>query len=185
LTPDLREVPSWLLANSLKRRVAANSGAYTDCDALAEFSAIAADRSQTNEQFISSFGALIPRQAASSVLKYWNTSAVTLWSSGPSGFAKPFQNTIDDSPNGNGDQGHHFAAFFEFGYQYGGAIGGVAADVFELTEAFVNALKGQGFNLNGGDITLGLVAAQLGSNLKAGTMTRGGISSEIQRLCNK
>lgn len=48
-----------------------------------------------------------------------------------------------------------------------------------------NALKGQGFNLNGGDITLGLVAAQLGSNLKAGKITRGDISSEIQRLCNK
>src|SRR5207302_1701058 len=99
---------SWLLANGLKNKVAGSKGAYSDCDALAEFASISADRSQTNEQFISNFGALIPRQAASSVLKYWNTTAVTFWSSGPSGFAKPFQNTADDSPNGNGDQGHHF-----------------------------------------------------------------------------
>jgi len=133
---------------------------------------------------MSDFGALVPKQAASSVLKYWNTNAVTLWSSGPSGFAKPFQNTTDDSSNGNGDQGHHFAAFFEFGYQYGGAVGGVATDIFELTESFIGMLKGQGFSLNGGDIALGLVAAQIGSDLKAGKISREGVSSEIQRLCN-
>jgi hypothetical protein len=59
-----------------------------------------------------------------------------------SGFAKLFQNTIDNSLNGNGDQGHQVAAFCGFGYQYGGAIGGVAADIFELTETFIGMLKG-------------------------------------------
>jgi RHS repeat-associated protein len=180
LTPQ----QSWLLASGLKAKVAASGGRYTDCDALADFAGIAADRSQNDRQFMSDFGALVPEQAASSVLRYYSKVAVLLWSAGPSGFAKAFQNSTDDSPKGNSDQGHHFAAFFEFGYQYGGDIGGVATNIFELTESFIASMKGQGFNLNSGDMVLGMVAAQIGSDLRSGKITRDQVSSEIRRLCN-
>lgn len=53
------------------------------------------------------------------------------------GYGVGYQNTRDDSPDGNGDQGHHFAAFFELGYLYPNAPGGFLAEAFEWGEALL------------------------------------------------
>ncbi len=103
---------------------------------------------------------------------------VYLWSSGSSGYVTPYQNTVDDSPKGNGDQGHHFAAFFEYGYLHLNAPGGGGATVFEWLEALVG-----GGPANDGDINLGMVAFQIGADLATGKIKTSAVGQRIENLC--
>jgi RHS repeat-associated protein len=101
--------------------------AYSPCDALADFANGLADSNLTPIQFAQAFTTpLVPRQFATLAggLLYYSGSPQTvfLWSSGPSGYAASYQNTTPDSTAGNGDQGHHFAAFFEFGFLHPNAV---------------------------------------------------------------
>jgi hypothetical protein len=65
-----------------------------------------------------------------------------MYAGGANGFSSSYQNTVPDSAAGNGDQAHHFAGFFEYGFLYG-YDGGVGAAAFEAAEA---ALKGTSLN---------------------------------------
>ena len=152
------------------------------CDALAQFASGIAVAVKNNDQFVKDFGVLVPEQFASRVgLWYYNSQPVLFWSSGPSGYSAGFQNTVDDSPSGNGDQGHHFAAFFEYGYLHPNAPGGVIATIFEEFEAGFG-IKGP---INEGDINLGIVAFKIGADLSNQTINRSDVAKKIQELCTQ
>jgi hypothetical protein len=61
--------------------------------------------------------------------------------------------------DGSVDQGHHFAAFFQFGYCY--VLGDTEASA--ALEIAQSVMRGQ--SLNTGDIRLGAAAASLGAKL--------------------
>jgi hypothetical protein len=126
---------------------------------------------------------LVPNVIASQVgLTYWNTQAVILNTGQASGYAKIYQNTVPDNANNNGDQGHHFAAFLELGYQFGGdgSLASIASAVYEYAQAL-----GQGATLNKGDIQLGITAAQIGAGLRNGNISAGQVGGIINySICN-
>src|SRR5437016_8208076 len=79
--------------------------------------------------------------------------------------------------NWNGDQGHHFAAFFQYGYKYGGAAGSIGSAVFELLQAALGSVAGK--TLNMGDVQLGIDAALMGASLHSGP-SQGEIGQHIR-----
>ena len=171
---------AWKLAQSYQTKVRA--GKMTDCQALAAFSDDAASVSQTPEQFIKDFGVLIPGILVSQAgLKYYSSAAVALNTGQASGYQRDYQNSTPDNPatGWNGDQGHHFAAFFEFGYLYGNAAGNNMASLYEQ----VQGLRDGGTNQ--GDVELGKVAASLGAGLKSGSYDPGQIGEMIRGLLCK
>ena len=74
----------------------------------------------------------------------------------------------------NGDQGHHFAAFFEYGYEHPDLGVFFAPGAFEGLEAWLKDQK-----LNMGDVALGMAAAQVGADLKTGVIHIGDVTSAI------
>jgi hypothetical protein len=122
---------------------------------------------------------LVPTQPSSSMLKYTTNSPVFLNTGPASGYLAVYQNTTPDNPvtGANGDQGHHFAAFFEFGYHFGALAGTGASAAFELFEAAFGTLNG---TLNMGDIQLGITASALGADLKAGRISADQVGLAIQ-----
>lgn len=171
---------AWLLAKGFSDRVKAAGGKYTDCEALVDFAHDAADVSKTSDQFVQAFAALIPKTLVGDLgLKWYSAQAVFLNTGRASGFSAPFQNTVPDNPRTgwNGDQGHHFAAFFEYGY-LNPRIGVSVAVLYEYLQA--------GFGLyapiNQGDINVGIVAAELGAALKNGSDPNS-VADAIAALC--
>jgi hypothetical protein len=131
------------------------AGTLTDCQGLAAFASTMASISQNSSEMIESFGVLTPMQFASRIgAVASNSQAVFLNTGQASGYAPAYQNSTPDGgygdPSWNGDQGHHFAAFFQFGYLYGPVAGAAAVDIFEGAEALLN-----GGPLNQGDVNLG------------------------------
>jgi hypothetical protein len=173
---------AWTLAKSYQTKVAA--GNLTDCQALAGFSDDAAASGGTNDQFVSDFGVLVPKGTAASIgLNSYNTAAVALNTGQASGYQSIYQNTIPDnqSTGWNGDQGHHFAAFFEFGYQYGGTAGSITSALYEWAQAAF----GGNDPINMGDIQSGISAALIGSGLKSGDIAAGAVGGMIRNsICN-
>jgi hypothetical protein len=156
-----------------------------DCDALANFARDVAATTQNATQFVQDLSVLIPETFLDSLplvgLKWWTSSPVILNTGQASGYQAEYQNTLPDHPElgpvlGNGDQGHHFAAYLEFGFQYGGAAGDIGSYLGELLQSV-----GSG-NLNQGDILLGRVAANIGAALKNGLSPIDSIL-DISSLC--
>ena len=154
----------------------------SDCEALADFSDTMASGSESDNQFIRDFGVLTPAGLAanvSGIATSGKTDLVYLNTGQASGFANVYQNTVPDGrandPSWNGDQGHHFAAFLQWGYNHP-LLGATAAYSYEQLQAVF------GFNgpVNEGDINLGMVAAKWGSDLKAGTISRSELGEKIQ-----
>jgi hypothetical protein len=150
-----------------------NGTTYTDCHALSDYASAAAYNSST-AHFVMSFMNLVPNTPGIPSVGH----EVILYNGGDNGFASQFQNTVDDGPNGNCDQSHHFAAFLEFGYQFGAAAGVTEANVLEIWQSFKN-----GGPINQGDILLGEMAAQLGAALRSGTATISYALKQIQGPC--
>jgi RHS repeat-associated protein len=167
---------AWILADQFRKAVDPKKG-FTECQALVGF-ANAVGQSATAYQFVRDLGVLAPNTtAAKAGLSYWNTAAVSLYNhAGDNGFIPGFQNTLPDSTAGNGDQVHHFAAFFEYGFANGAFAGGVMALAFEQVE-------GWNSSVNDGDVSLGILASQWGADLKAGKLSPSDIGSKIQGLC--
>ena len=155
---------------------------------MADYGSAAADGADPAD-LNRAFGNLTPGQRASNVAGI-STSAnpVFLYAGGSNGFAAQYQNTIPDagagSPN-NGDQGHHFAAFFQIGFAYGAGFGDALARIFEGGEMFFNNLAGSVGPLNSGDIALGMAAVQIGADLASGRISTSGAAGRIRSLCNK
>ncbi len=97
----------------------------------------------------------------------------------PSGYLPQFQNTLDDQPGWNGDQGHHFAAFFDLGY-FSGRTARLVAVIYERGQAAARETA-----VNQGDIDLGIQAAQIGLELGSGTIGVGDVAGRIQNLCRR
>ena len=156
----------------------------TDCEALARFAEAAANSALTDSEFVRDFGVLTPNVTVATLAPgiASSISPVALWTSGePSGYASQFQNTLDDTSTGNGDQGHHFAAYFQFGWNYGASAGSTASWWGEQ----IQALK-RGEPLNQGDVNLGIAAAMIGSQLASGAITADQVGGRIRDVvCKK
>ena len=163
-------------------------GYMTDCQGLAALAQYFADQSATTQQFVNDFGVLTPKGGSSVAGIAWNSNPVYLNLPGESsGYQTQFQNTVPDNPTTgwNGDQGHHFAAFFEFGFKYGNLLGGTLGSAAGAVTAFaLEYFQGptEGNVLNQGDINLGVAAAELGSALASGNASMSDIPSAIQNL---
>jgi hypothetical protein len=92
-----------------------------------------------------------------------------------SGFAPQYQNDPPDFQNWNGDQTHHFAAFFRVGYNKL-TLSGKPALTFEGAEAFLGCIKKlvggrpEAEPLNQSDVQLGDLAQRLGQQMANGTL---------------
>lgn len=150
----------------------------SDCEALAEF-ADAAATSNTASGFVQDFGLLTPKQFASTITGVGTASPPIYMGTGqPSGYLLQYQNT---PASDSSDQGHHFAAFFQLGFLYGAADASAFAIDFEILEAGFNFQ-----NINFGDISLGIAAAELGAEVKSGAISPGSVGTWIrQNLCAK
>ena len=100
-----------------------------------------------------------------------------------SGFRGDYQNTLPDgrrgNPSWNGDQAHHFAAFFQFGYRHRATAGENASSILEYFQGLDSGV------MNLGDVRLGNVAAQTGADLRAGLIGREDVGQRIsETLCN-
>ena len=88
----------------------------------------------------------------------------------PTGFTEQFAN-VGNEPSTN-DQSHHFAAFFQLGFRAGKEVGVFAAQLYDAHTG------------NSGDRALGQWAAELGAQLRAGTITQDQVSQRIRStLC--
>jgi RHS repeat-associated protein len=181
--PPLTSQQAWTLAYDFQRQV---QFGMNDCQALAGFAADVADATGTDDEFVKDFAALIPKINATQIgLRWFNSMALFLNTGQTSGYLQPFQNTVPDNPmtGWNGDQGHHFAAFFEFGYQYA-SLGPGSLSFFAYAYEWGQAGGSLLAPINWGDVRLGGVAAMIGYDLKMGYTTRGAVSSQISdTLC--
>jgi len=170
---------AWALAKGYQQAV--KNGVLNDCQALADFAADVADQAANVNQFVRDFGVLTPAPGSSTPGTgiAWNSSPVALNTGQASGYATQYQNTIPDNPatGWNGDQGHHFAAFFQFGYLHGAAAGQVLAFGMEWWQGTMSGV------LNVGDVALGEVAAQIGADLASGH-DMGAAANAIRGLCS-
>jgi hypothetical protein len=173
-----------LASEALEIQNLVNKGTISDCEGLAEFAdAAAAESGKNASAFIADFGLLTPSQLASILTPGVSTGnpSVPLNTGQQSGYLPPFQNTQPDNPYTNGDQGHHFAAFFQVGFFWGGAVAAALALDFEVLEA-----GGNFQNLNMGDIRLGTAAGDLGAAVRSGAISPSGVGAWIrQNLCAK
>ena len=147
-----------LRSYALSLRTQVNAGRVRDCDALADF-ATAAGTGATAKQLEQDFGLLVPTDWRTQGIPSSNSSVGFV--SPTSAFQTQYQNTNGDTT----DQTHHFAAFFELGFQLGLNSATALAEAFETWEGIKDPL---GFNQ--GDVNLAIAAASLGAQLKQGTI---------------
>jgi hypothetical protein len=163
------------------------SGQMTDCQALAQFTDDNSAKSTT--AFFQSFGVLTPSQFGTGFSGIASaTGYITLNAGQASGFQSQYQNTAPDNPvtGWNGDQGHHFAAFFQLGQEWAPPSSYIGSALFEVGESLVNLVKGQGWDLNDGDIRLGAQAAGLGWAVSKGLIAPKDVGSWIRsNICAK
>jgi RHS repeat-associated protein len=162
-------------------------GQMTDCQALAQFADDNAAKSST--AFFQSFGVLTPSQFGTDVSDIASsTSPIKLNSGQASGFQSEYQNTTPDNPTSgwNGDQGHHFAAFFQLGQEWNPPASYIGSALFEVGESLLHLIKGQGWDLNDGDIRLGAQAAGLGWAVSKGLVAAKDVGNWIRNnICAK
>jgi RHS repeat-associated protein len=161
------------LAQRIARTVA--TGSISDCTGLADFAAGAAAISTSSAQFESAFSVLTPPANFESLTGVsWNTDPVVLGghTGEVSGFATQYQDGYG-SPSGanNSDQAHHFAAFFQLGYNLPPGLSNFGAYFQEWFEGTLS---------NQGDINLAIAAASLGYAVRNGSLSPSQVSSAIQ-----
>lgn len=147
-----------------------NGTSYTNCQALGDYAGAAAYDNNSAAKFVNDFTNLIPGL---------NGNTLVLYNGGDNGFLGAYQNTVNDSPQGNGDQAHHFAGFLLLGYNTASSgVAGLGAIVWEQLEAAAN-----GGPVNAGDVALGIQAAMIGAGLRNGTTSVSGAVKQVQGLC--
>ena len=155
-----------------------NGKTYTNCQALTDYAGAAAYGNNSAAKFVNDFMNLVPSGWWSPLIPSVTAGQqVVLYQGGDNGFLSQFRNTVDDSANGNGDQAHHFAAFLEWGYEFGSAAGQTASSFLEFAQGLYNG------TVNGGDINLGNFAAQIGADLRSGTISITAAVQKISGLC--
>jgi hypothetical protein len=150
-------------------------GVLTDCEALALFARGSVNASGGDMlAFVQSFGVFVPSSHTMLKLASFANYHIESTSSpeylapggGDSGFREGYQDIV-----GWEDQSHHFAAYFQFGYQAGSTIATLAAYITEQNP------------WNRADIALGIFAAELGAQLSSGKLTMSDIGNRISSLC--
>jgi hypothetical protein len=154
----------------------------TDCQGLAAFASAIAPLFSSATAFVQAFGVLTPAALSNLIPGIaFNTQYLELNSGQASGYQSQYQNTLPDNPvtGWNGDQGHHFAAFFQFGFVSGStSAGSLAAFGLEYFQSLDSGV------MNLGDVALGEAAAQIGASLRAGTITTAQVAQQIgSTLC--
>jgi hypothetical protein len=132
----------------------------SDCSALADY-ATAAGVGRTAKQLNQTFELFIKTDSKTSAAGIPSAAIPVAFSGMASGFLPQYQNTNGDQI----DQTHHFAAFFEFGYQYGINASALLGQLYEAVEAGTDP---HGYNQ--GDVNLAIAAASLGQQLAQGTI---------------
>jgi RHS repeat-associated protein len=170
------QMVAWGIADDIARQV--NAGQITDCEGLTAFADSMAGQFSNPADFVEAFGVFVPLSDASvkkandhGIHVAANTNWVTMLQGMPgaaSGFKSVYQESLDKI---NPDQTHHFAVFFQIGYNAGGDIGAAAAIWHDISP------------LNTGDIALGIAAATLGDVLHDGILGVNGIVDQIHGLC--
>ncbi len=150
----------------------------TDCDGLASFAGAYDVLSDDPGAFVGNFSVLIPKNDLSSVAGIgWNDLPIFFGGSAGqiSGFALQYRDGYGSTSGANNDdQGHHFAAFLQLGFN-NSLIGGIAGTAYEHYE---------GTSDNQGDINLANFAANLGAQLKAGSIKPNQVDQIIKsKLC--
>ena len=153
-------------------------GVETDCDALADYvDAVAEglqDTKNAAQQLKAALGLLTPNQFPVPLIPGVNGNGAYMAindGSSPSGFQTQFQDQIP-----NADQVHHFAAFFQLGFVYGGDVATSAASWWEKLEGTAG---------NVGDVNLGAAAGRIGSYVASGVLPVGEVASAIrENICN-
>ncbi len=165
-------------ASTLSSLVAARL--ISDCNALVDFASYVNSTSFDTDSLVAAFGALTPTQPATQFAGIASMAkAASLNPTGvPSGYLAPYQNVPASDTS---DQGHHFAAFFQYGYLAGAVTGTAAATQFEVAEAAYHMVQ-----VNTGDINLGIAAVNLGAELRSGQISRFDLANDIRnQLCNE
>jgi hypothetical protein len=169
---------------ALAYQFAVKQGDVSDCDALAAFAANLAQNTNDPNIFVEDFSVLVPSAGATSFFIETSSYPVALNTGQASGYLSQYQNTLPDNPTTgwNGDQGHHFAAFFELGYEYsvaGLSPGSLAAFALEYIQGMDSGV------MNVGDVNLGEAAAQIGAALASKQISLSQVAGKIQGLCSK
>jgi RHS repeat-associated protein len=151
-----------------------------DCEALANFASdVAADLIAqgdiTSGSFVESFGVLVseehPIVGIVSILgmPIDSTPIGAYTEIGNHGLPSGYQTQYQDN-QAQQDQGHHFAAYFQFGYLYGTSLSTLGAFATDIA--------------NPGDIRLALAAISIGNSLSIGAITPLDVSHLIRMLCD-
>ena len=133
-------------------------GTFSDCQGLAQY-ADAAGMGAGKQQVYKDFGIFVPETAETSLAQIPTSSGPISFVGATSGFQPQYQNTNGDTS----DQTHHFAAFFELGYQWGLTAASAVGELREFIEGLTDKL-----GYNQGDVNLAYQAALLGSGLSQG-----------------
>ncbi|MCX6621224.1 MAG: hypothetical protein NTY38_09115, partial [Acidobacteria bacterium] len=155
-------------------------GDLSDCQALAMYANAVAltDNDHGNRlpySFVDHFGVFV--QADNSAVSLATSMGVHIASTngayefkpkGLSGFAEMYR----DGASGGFDQVHHFAAFFQLGFEVGQLLGTAGSIAHDLIDNF-------------GDVNLGNAAVKMGADLAAGRLAPIDVSNSIQNLCRK
>jgi hypothetical protein len=173
LAYSIANARSYSIAVGLSDRVKALQ--ITDCQALAAFADSLTGMSYQN--FASAFQVLTPGPSASKLIAAFGSAAGVLGTNGFAQLQPSYRNssgnlqyyqasgygsTYRDSLDSNSDQGHHFAAFFQLGFNLGFADGGLSSVFGTALANFVELENGL---FNRGDINLAEKAFALGSQV--------------------
>jgi RHS repeat-associated protein len=189
LALSMANARSVAIAIGLQKLVMATN--ISDCQALAAFADSVAAGRMTTVNFVSAFQVLTPGAAASALINAFGSASGVQGVNGainlqptyvdPSGNvqyyqASGFSSSYKDSIAPNSDQAHHFAAFFQLGFNLGSTVGNISAYFVELENGLTNQ----------GDINLGMAAAALGAQVGSGKLSASQVGNAIRnQLCNK
>ena len=148
-----------------------------DCVDMSNFASEAAlvyggDAAKT----VDAFGILTPNNRFLQLAAIQTSSQPVLFGTGlKSGYLPQYRNSDVDV---NGDQGHHFAAFFQIGFRGGIGAASAAAVALEMAEGISSPF-------NYGDVSLALAAGQIGADLSKGYLHPNDLGNRIVHdLCN-
>jgi hypothetical protein len=152
-----------------------SKGAERDCDALVDY-VNAASMGRTAAQLNSSMGIFVQQDLKTTLAGIPSNPGSVNFTGSSSSFLPQYQNSNGDTSN----QTHHFAAFFEFGFQYGVNSAAALGQLYETVEGVTDKL-----GYNQGDVNLAVAAASLGQQLANGTITPDALGTVIQdTICN-
>ena len=163
------------MISTLRRFV--TTGVESDCDALADYVDGVAEGLQNSKTAAKdlkrAISLLTPNQFPVPLIPGVTGNPVYV-ALNPNGAASGFQGQYQDQIQ-NADQVHHFAAFFQLGFVYGGDVATSTASWWEKLEGTAG---------NAGDINLGAAAGLIGSYVASGVLPVADVGTTIrENIC--